>query len=57
MNSLRNTALSSEVIKLLRIIALHVKLYEAAVTKVIFKLTGYQEHILGPDDLESLFQR
>lgn len=37
MNSPSNKTLSLEVIKLLRVIELHVKLYKAAVIKAVFK--------------------
>lgn len=46
MNCPSNTTLSSEVIRLLRITALCVIFYDAAVIKVIFKLTCYQWHSL-----------
>lgn len=40
-----NTTLSSEVMKLLRIIALCIIFYDATVIKVIFKLTCYQGYL------------
>lgn len=40
MNSPSNTTLSSEVIKLLRVVSLHVKLYDGTAIKTVSKLTG-----------------